>query len=143
MNLLQDILTYMRRIIKSPSNAVVTDSLLIDYVNRFWMMDVNARAQFFDFKTKWQFQTTPGVDKYNVPLYSVQVEPGAQTIAMFPVYQGMIPPCYINGIQVPFQTQKNQFFNIWPNIVQNVGQVAVGNGTAGPYVLNFPLLPQN
>lgn len=103
------------------------------------MMDVDARVQLFDLKTKYQFQTTPGVDKYNMPLYSVQSE-GGQTVGMYPVYQGFLPPCYINGIQVPFQTQKNQFYNIWPNIVQNLGVIATGNGTAGPYTLQVPII---
>lgn len=143
MNLLDDVITYIRRIIKSPSNAVITDNLLIDYINRFWIMDVDARLQLFDLKTTYQFQTTPGVDKYNMPLYSVQNQPGNQPIAMFPVYQGFVGPAYINGIQVPLQTQKNQFFNIWPNVTQNLGVVGVGNGTPGPYTLQIPLLPGN
>ena len=141
MNLLNDIITYVRRIIKSPSNALITDDLIIDYINRFWIIDVDARLQLFDLKTKYQFQTIPGVDKYNMPLYSVQIEPGEQNIGMYPVYQGFAPPVYINGIQVPFQTQKNQFFNIWPNVVQNLGVVATGNGTAGPYTIQIPILP--
>jgi hypothetical protein len=141
MNLLQDIITYIRRIVKSPSNAVITDALLIDYINRFWIMDVDARIQLFDLKSKYQFQTTPGVDKYNMPLYDVQIQPGAQSIGMYPVYQGFVAPVYINGIQVPFQTQKMQFYNIWPNIVQNLGLVGVGDGTPGPYTLKFPILP--
>lgn len=140
MNLLSDIITYVRRIIKSPSNSLITDDLIIDYINRFWIMDVDARLQLFDLKTKYQFQTQPGVDKYNMPLYSVQIEPGSQTIGMYPVYQGFLSPCYINGIQVPFQTQKNQFYNIWPNVVQNLGIIGTGNGTAGPYQLQIPIV---
>jgi hypothetical protein len=140
LNFLQDIITYVRRIIKTPNNAVITDALIIDYINRFWMMDVDARVQLFDLKTKYQFQTTPTVDKYNMPLYSVQTQQGAQQIGMYPVYQGFIPPVYINGIQVPFQTQKSQFYNIWPNIVQNLGVVGTGNGSNGPYTLQFPIL---
>src|ERR1700680_3470391 len=103
MNLLSDIITYVRRIIKSPSNAVISDNLIIDYINRFWIVDVDARIQLFDLKTKYQFQTTPAVDRYNMPLYSVQTEPGSQTIGMFPVYQGFLSPAKINGIQVPVQ----------------------------------------
>jgi len=91
-------------------------------------------------KTKYQFQTIPTIDKYNMPLYSVQTQPGNQTIGMYPVYQGFTGPVYINGIQVPLQTQKNQFFNIWPNVVQNLGLVTTGNGTAGPYTFQIPLL---
>ena len=143
MNLLEDIITYVRRIIKSPSNAVITDNLIIDYINRFWIMDVDARMQLFDLKTKYAFQTSPGIDRYNMPLYNTQMEPGAQTIGMYPVYQGFLSPMYINGIQVPLQTQKNSFTNIWPNIVQNAPIVAIGTGSAGPYSFTLPVIPGN
>jgi hypothetical protein len=143
MNLLSDIITYMRRIIKSPSNATITDNLLIDYINRFWIMDVDARVQLFDLKTKYQFQTVPGVDQYNMPLYDIQIQPGFDTIGMFPVYQGFVSPAYINGIQVPLQTEKNNFFNIWPNVIQQSVVVGTGDGTSGPYTLTFPLAPNN
>lgn len=141
MNLLSDIITYVRRIIKSPSDAVISDNLIIDYINRFWTIDVDARVQLFDLKTKYQFQTTPSVDKYNMPLYSVQTEPGNQTVGMYPVYQGFTSPAYVNGIQVPLQTQRQSFFSAWPNVVQNMQVVATGDGTAGPYTLNFPIGP--
>jgi hypothetical protein len=141
MNLLNDIITYVRRIIKSPSNAVITDNVIIDYINRFWIMDVDARMQLFDLKTTYQFQTTPAVDKYNMPLYSVQTEPENQTIGMYPVYQGFTGPAYINGVQVPLHTQKNLFYNVWINVIQNLLVTAIGDGTAGPYTINMPILP--
>lgn len=140
---LSDIISYVRRLIKSPSNAVITDALIIDYVNRFYLSDMDARIQLFDLKTKYQFQTSPVVDQYNMPLYDVQTEAGSQTIGMYPVYQGFTSPAYINGIQVPLETLKSPFFNIWPNVVQNLQAVALGNGTAGPYTLNIPLLSPN
>ena len=143
MNLLSDIITYVRRIIKSPSDAVISDNLIIDYINRFWIMDVDARIQLFDLKKTYSFQTTPGVDRYNMPLYDVQIEPGNQSIGMFPVYQGFVGPAYINGVQVSLQTQKSSFFNVFPNIVQNMSAISVGDGTAGPYTLNFTLQPNN
>jgi Ubiquitin-activating enzyme E1 FCCH domain len=148
MDMLSDIITYVRRIIKSPSNASITDNLIIDYINRFVLNDVQARMQLFDFKTKYQFQTQPGVDRYNMPLYNVQATgtpPASYTgpIAMFPVYQGFLDPVYINGIQVPFQTDKTTFFNIWPNIVQQSNVVAIGNGTPGPYSFSIPISPIN
>ena len=141
MNLLSDVITYIRRIIKSPSNAVITDELLIDYINRFWIMDVDARIQLFDLKTKYSFQTQPGVDRYNMPLYNIQTEQGSQNINFYPVYQGFVGPAYINGIQVPLQTQKQSFFNIWPNVVQLSNVVGTGDGTNGPYTLQFPVAP--
>jgi hypothetical protein len=141
LNLLSDIITYVRRLIKSPSNAQISDNLIIDYINRFWLMDVDARMQLFDFKTKYQFQTTPGVSDYNMPLYNVQTEPGGQDIASFPVYQGFMQSCYVNGIQVPFYTQRDPFWNLWPNYLQALNPTGVGNGTTGPYTLTIPYFP--
>lgn len=104
-------------------------------------MDVDARIQLFDLKTKYQFQTTPGIDQYNMPLYSVQVEPGNQQIGMFPVYQGFSQACYVNGIQLPFYTQRDSFWNLWPNYMQPLPQSGTGDGTAGPYTLSLPFFP--
>lgn len=143
MNLLQDVITYLRRIVKTPSNASLSDNLIIDYINRFWLMDVDARIQLFDLKTKYQFMTTPGVDQYNMPLYSIQTEPGGQQINFFPVYQGFEGPAFVNGIQCAFHTQRDPFFNIWPSYVQQLPQTATGDGTAGPYTLQLPFLPNS
>lgn len=143
MNLLSDIITYIRRLIKTPSNAVISDDLLIDYINRFWINDVDARIQLFDLKTQFQFQTVPGFDQYNMPLYTIQSsKDGNEVINYYPVYQGFLDPVYINGIQVPFQTDKTTFFNIWPNIVQQMNVVTTGNGGA-TYSFTFPLVPNN
>jgi hypothetical protein len=106
-------------------------------------MDVDARVQLFDFKTKYQFQTQPGVDQYNMPLYNVQTEPGSQTIASFPVYQGFMEPAYVNGVRVGFYTEKTPFFNWFQNIVQPLNVVATGNGSAGPYSINLPIINSN
>src|ERR1700679_3928131 len=141
MNLLGDILTYIRRIIKFPSNQSISDDLLIDYVNRFWIMDVDARIQIFDLKKKYQFQTQPGVDQYNMPLYSIQSEgvDNAQSVNYYPVYQGFLGPAYINGVQVSFQTLQSNFWNSFPKVIQPLVQVATGDGGA-EYNFNIPIL---
>lgn len=131
----------MRRLVKTPSNAVLTDALIIDYINRFWLMDVDARIQLFDLKTTYVFQTAPGIDSYNMPLYTVQTEPGSQNIGPFPVYQGFEDPIFVNGIQVPFYTERNEFWNLWPNYVQALNPAIEGNGTAGPYTFTLPYFP--
>lgn len=142
MNLLNDVITYIRRIIKFPSNQSISDSLLIDYINRFWTQDVDARLQLFDLKTTYQFQTVPGFDQYNMPLYDVQTEP-LGPISFYPVYQGFLGPAYVNGVEVTFQTQRESFFKMFPKIVQPQIQIGTGNGTAGPYDLTFPVSPNN
>ena len=140
MNFISDVITYVRRIVKTPSNASLSDDLIIDYINRFYISDMDARLQLFDLKKKYQFQTTPAVDRYNMPLYDLQTESGGQTIGMYPVYQGFTGPAYINGVQVPLETRKENFFNIFPNIVQNLAVVTTGDGTTGPYTIQLPIL---
>lgn len=142
MNLLSDVITYVRRIIKSPSDADITDDLIIDYINRFMLMDMDARIQLFDFKTTYQFPTKPGFDRYNMPLYTTQ-NPSGTTIGPYPVYQGFTSPCYINGVTVPFYTEKSSFYNLYPNFVQQMSVVGTGDGTNGPYSLTFPIQPGN
>ncbi len=104
-------------------------------------MDVDARIQLFDLKTKYSFQTTPGVDQYNMPLYSVQTEPGSQSIGMYPVYQGFTGNAYINGIPVSFETKKESFFGYWMNVVQSLQATTTGDGTSGPYTITMPITP--
>jgi hypothetical protein len=141
MNLLSDVITYVRRIIKSPSNAQITDELIIDYINRFWIMDVDARMQLFDLKTRYAFQTIPFISDYNMPLYSVQVEPGNQNISLLPVYQGFMNPVFVNGIEAPFYTSRDSFFKIWPNYVNSLNPASEGDGVNANYTFSLPFFP--
>ena len=107
------------------------------------MIDVDARIQLFDLKTTYQFQTTPGMDRYNMPLYDFQVEPGNQTIGLYPIYQGFEAPVYANGIQMPFYTERIPFQNVWPNYVQSLPQAGTGTGQMAniSYKLSLPFFP--
>lgn len=140
MNFLSDVITYIRRIIKSPSNSVITDALIIDYINRFWINDVDARMQLFDLKKTYKFQTSPAIDKYNMPLYNLQTEEGNQSIGMYPVYQGFLGPLYINGIQATFYTLQEQFYAWFPNYVQDLQVVAMGDGATTNFTFQLPIL---
>jgi hypothetical protein len=131
----------VRRIIKSPSNAVITDSLIIDYINRFWLLDMDARMQLYDFKTKYSFQMTPGIDQYNMPMYSIQVEDGGQNIASYPVFQGFRDAAYVNGIQIPFYNTHDNFWNLWPNYIQPLQPVAIGDGVTTFFKFFLPFFP--
>lgn len=97
--------------------------------------------QLFDFKTKYSFQTIPGIDQYNMPMYSVQTEAGGQTIASYPVYQGFRDAAYVNGIQIPFYGTHDNFWNLWPNYIQPLQPVAVGDGTTETFRFFLPFFP--
>lgn len=102
---------------------------------------MSARIQLFDLKTTYQFETISGIDQYNMPLYSVQTEPGGQNIASFPVYQGFLSPIFVNGIQVPFYTDENAFYNLWPDYIQSLVQVATGDGVTKTFQFTLPFFP--
>jgi hypothetical protein len=104
-------------------------------------MDVDARIQLFDLKTTYQFQTTPYQINYNMPLYNVQTEPGPKNIACFPVYQGFTPTCLVNGIAIPFYTQKSPFLNLFPLYVQSLNPAAVGDGINSNYTITLSYAP--
>lgn len=145
MNILSDVITYVRRLVKTPSNVVLTDALIIDYINRFWILDVDARIQLFDMKTKYGFWTSPGVTSYNMPYYGInqfqtQVESGGPTIGSYPVYQGFMDPAYCNGIQVPFYTQRDAFYKVWTPYIQTLNVAASGDGS-DTYTLQLPFFP--
>ena len=81
-----------------------------------------------------------------MPLYNTFVASGSNSllgnINSYPVYQGFMDPCYINGVRVPLSTEKSVFFNYYPNIVQQFIAVGTGDGTA-TYTLNIPVLGNN
>lgn len=146
MYLLSDVITYVRRIIKTPSNQSITDQLIIDYINRFWTADVDARVQLYDFKTKYQFETIPLICDYNMPVYSIQTESPSPSslsseISYYPVYQGLIGTSYVNGIQVPNYIQRDAFWKIWPNYLQALTQVATGDGVTTTFNFTVPYFP--
>ena len=141
MDLLSDVITYVRRIVKTPTNASLSDNLIVDYINRFWIMDVDARVQLFDLKTKYQFETIPGISDYNMPLYSAQGSTVQSTISPLPVYQGFSMPCYANGIEVPFYNSRDSFWKIWPNYLQALTPVAYGDGSTTTFQFSLPFFP--
>lgn len=138
MNFLSDVITYIRRIIKTPSNASVTDELLLDYINRF-VLEFDARIQLFDFKTSYKFYTQQGVIDYNMPLYDV-VSANNTVIGRYPMYQGFCDPVYVNGFQTSFFTDQTTFFSVWPSYLQNNQNVALGDG-GSTYSLSIPYSP--
>lgn len=107
---------------------------------------MDARVQLFDLKSQYGFQTTPNKNMYNMPLYGVgiyplQTELGSQTISPYPVYQGFESPVFVNGIQIPFYTQREAFFKIWLPFLTAVRSSGQGDGTTGPYSLPVPYAP--
>lgn len=132
MNILDDVLTQMSRLLKTFSNAQLSEQLKIEYVNRFCTIDLPARIQSFDLKRLYTFYTQPYVDMYNMPLYSLQTPtlPNSSPISYYPVYQGFLGPVYVNGIETPFFNDPQQFYRTNTNQILNQPNIAFGDGTS-------------
>jgi len=125
--LISVIITWIRRIIKSPSDQSITDATIGDYLNRFYIYDMPERLQLFEMKRQYTFETIPNHFEYQFPWQN---------------YQGIIPPAYCDGVQIGFYQRNDQFYNLYPELVNNQS-LAIGNGTNGPYTihcLSHPIL---
>jgi hypothetical protein len=132
-SVLSNILTYMRRIIKSASTQSITDLTLADYVNRFYNYDAPARLQLFEMKRQYIFETIPNIFQYQAPFYNFSpnvVEPVIST--GMPMYQMFEPPIYCDGVQMGWYQDNTQFYNVFPEFVNNETPFQ-GTNSIGPY----------
>jgi hypothetical protein len=134
---LSDIVTWVRRIIKNPSPLAITDNLIADYINRFYQYDAPARLQLFELKRQYTFQALPGIFEYQVPFITYFDTVNNVIIPTgIPQYQMLMAPAYCDGVEIGMYYSNRQFFNIYPEFVQNQ-QHHNANGTQGDYTLHF------
>jgi len=119
MTTLADIRLKVRRITKSPSANQISDAEIDNYVNTFYLYDLPEHLRLLNLKETYSFITQPNIDIYNfTPNTFVNIE----------------GPVYIGGYQIQLCQDRQQFFNIYPEI-QRTQTLAVGTAVigAGPY----------
>ena len=67
----------IRRLTRSPSQALITDAQIDDYINTFVLYDFPESLRLFTFRTTLTFYTQPNIDTYETdtvdataPLYN-------------------------------------------------------------------------
>ncbi len=130
-NTLADIIIWVRRILKSPSTQSISDAVIADYVNRFYLYDVPARIQLLELKRQYTFETVPNIFEYQAPFI------GSSRMPQYHIFQ---PPVYADGVQMGWYQSNDQFYKVFPELVQNEFPLQ-GNGTLGPYNVNFGRSP--
>lgn len=150
-----DIITWVRRIIKSPSPQVISDATIADYVNRFWVFEVPERIQLIEMKRQYTFETQANIFEYQAPFAPTQswnfppnfdpppfinnpVVPQNQTPV--PLYHEFRPPIYCDGVQMGWFQSTEQFYNIFPELVLNENPLQ-GDGRSGAYTTNVGRSP--
>ena len=120
-----DVITYVRRILKTPNTQDISDSTILDYINRFYTFDMVERFQLFQLRTQYSFETVANVDRYQVPIDT---------------YNVFMTPCFVDGYQVVWQQSTDQFNKLFPNLYNNQ-QWQAGNGTQGAYSITVDNIP--
>lgn len=135
-SVLSDVIIWTRRIIKSPSDQTITDQTILDYINRFYIYDVPERLQLFELMRQYTFSTQRNIFMYQAPFYldNNGINTG------IPMYQTFRPPVYADGIEMGFYESNDQFYRIFPELVQNTIPFQ-GDGTVGPYITTLSRLP--
>ncbi len=120
-----DIEQWVRRIIKAPSTQSITSKTIGDYVNRFYVYEAPERLQLFELKRQYTFETVPNIFEYQFPYQN---------------YQMLLPPVYVDGVQIGFFQSNDQFYKMYPELVLNE-QPIQGDGSTGPYTLTVAKSP--
>lgn len=130
---LQAIQTKVRRLTRSPSEAMLTTSDLNNYINTFVVYDFPEQLRTFNLRTQFSFYTNPGQDAYNTDIASFA---GATTNILYNFqnkYLTVHPPFYVAGYQTFFGQSQEQFYGIYPKVTSIASIGVTGNGTAGPF----------
>ena len=131
-----DIILWVRRITKTPSDQVITDETIGDYVNRFYVYDMPERLQLFELSRRFTFETERNIFIYQAPFFSDtnNINTG------IPMYQTFRPPAYADGIELGYYQANDQFYRIFPELVQNETPLQ-GDGGVGPYDVDISRAP--
>ena len=146
-----DIITWVRRLIKSPSAQSISDVVIGDYINRFVTYDMPERIQLFELKRQYTFETIENVFEYQAPFTSTSTgnfpfnnnpppflltPPATQNQTVMPVYQMFRTPIYCDGIEMGWYQSNEQFYKVFPELVLNEFPIQ-GDGTTGPFTVAF------
>lgn len=124
MTNLQEIMTKVRRLTRSPSTNQLSDDDIKQYVNTFVLYDFPVHIQLSFLHTTFNFYTEPYKDVYDTnttnptdPLYQFNNR-----------YTSVNQPVYMAGYQAFYSQSEEQFYSIYPriNFISSIG--TVGNG---------------
>lgn len=120
-NTLGDIISKVRRVTKSPSQAQITDAQIIQYINTYFLYDFPQELRLKNCLSNYSFSTIPYQETYKLPTDTIIT---------------IEPPVYVNGYQCLFTQSQDQFYRLYPRLgIENTGPS--GNGTVGPYTVTL------
>jgi hypothetical protein len=101
----------VRRITRSPSEALLTTDQLNFYINTFIQYDFPEQIRLNNLRTTLTFFTTPYVD-----VYGNSSDPTDPLYNFTNIYTTVHPPIYVAGFQAFYTQSREYFYNIYPQI---------------------------
>lgn len=126
---LQQIKEKVRKLTRSPSEQLLSETQLEEYINTFILYDFPEHVRLFYFKTVLTFFTQPYVDTYETDSVT-----GLEDFKN--KYLTIHPPVYIAGRLVTLSQSRTEFFNAWP-LNQQLSQVGAGDGVTTTFSGNI------
>lgn len=111
----------VRRLTRSPSEALLTTDQLNQYINTFVLYDFPEQIRLFNLRTTFSFYTEPYID-----VYETSTDTSSPLYNFINKYITVHPPIYIAGFQSQFFEDREQFFGVYP-FVNSIASI----GTAG------------
>lgn len=125
---LSDIITKARKLTGSGTMSQLTDAMIIDYVNSFYLYDFPAEFRSLELKNFYTFNCTQGIDTYPFD---------------FDHWTTLESPCYVDKRLVNLYQSPWPFYSLFFNW-QNRETFATGDGTVGsPYTGTAQSTPLN
>ncbi len=120
---LSEIKNKVRRLTRSLSTSILSDTDLEQYINTFVLYDFPEHLRLSTLESTFEFYTEPYKDVYETsivttdPLFNFKNK-----------YISIHQPIYIAGYETLFSESREQFFNIYPQLsnIQSIG--TTGNG---------------
>lgn len=126
---LTDIIQKVRQTTGRPDASMMTDSTIIDYINRYYQLVLPKELKIFWGYTYHQFYTQANVDQYIAPAD----------------FQTLNPSAYADGFPIEWYLSPDTFYSDYPQ-QENKVVVAQGNGTLNLFnfqIPAFPVLPRS
>ena len=131
-SMLSGIQQKVRRLTRSPSEALLTTDDLNNYINTFLLYNLPTNLRLFSLRTKLKFFTQPGIDTYGT-----STDPNNALYDFQNKYMTVHPSVYVSGIPAFFTQLPDVFYGNYPPASTTIDTTLRGNGTSGPFVGNL------
>jgi len=127
----------VRRLTRSPSSNILSDSELNEYINTFILYDFPQHLRLYNLRSTFTFYTQPNVD-----VYSTETDDPNNTLYNFKnKIQAVHPQAFISGIPAFFTQWRDVFYGYYPQFNSISNRVATADGTTGAFLGKLSSIP--